>query len=198
MNCEVCSLPIEGQATAAVPCCERIYHTSCLVKESIKAGYNLLPLRCGCGIFHFNESYQQFSSYHQLPQIDVNAFVENEENRTQLKKLKEKALAAKKARSALNTILREKRVIFRNNVKPYSDSIKAIGKETTNSIKNTEQWKAASKTMHSYTTSVNKFTKDHKLSHHSLCSLLGSSIRRYRYRRFRGTSLLGWVTRLGF
>lgn len=198
MNCEVCSLAIEGQATATVPCCERIYHTSCLVKESIKAGYKLLPLRCGCGMFHFNESYQQFSSYQQLPEIDLNAFVENEENRTQLKKLKEKSVAAKKARSALNTILREKRAIFRNSVKPYSDLIKAIGKETTDSIKNTEQWKTASKTMRSYTASVNKFTKEHKLSHHGLCSLLGSSLISYRHRIFRGVSLLRWLTRLRF
>ena len=184
MNCELCSLPIEGQATAAVPCCQRIYHSLCLVKEGCKAGYNLLSVRCGCNAFLFNEPYQLYSTHQQGSQIDsteaVNIFLATEGHREELNKLKEKYVAVKKARSSVTTILREKRRQYNIAVKVHADAIKALKKETRDSMRATEEWKDASKKIRSYTASINKFKQKHKLPDQYIYTLLG--VNRYRYR----------------
>lgn len=174
MNCEGCSLALEeGQATAAVACCQRIYHTGCLIKLACISGHEESPVVCGCNTV----LYIGYSGDYQQPvvQLDVNTFLENEENRAQVKRVIEKSIAAKKARRLLNVILREKRREYKIAVKPHSDSIKALKKETIDAVKATPQWKELSNTLRSYTTCVNKFRREHVLYRRDLLSLLGST-----------------------
>jgi uncharacterized protein YkwD len=123
-------------------------------------------------------------THQQNSQIDsteaVNTFLASEGHREELNKLKEKAVAVKKARSSVTTILREKRRQYNIAVKPYADAIKALKKETKDSMRATEEWKDASKKLMSCTASINKFKQKHKLSDRCIYTLLGVRMCRYR------------------
>lgn len=193
MNCEGCSLALEeGQATAAVACCQRVYHTKCLVTHSYISGYESSPVLCGCNTVLYTGN--NWGAYQPVPYVDVGTFLENEENRAQVKRIIQKSIDANKAQKGLNRILREKINEYKSVVKPYSDSIKALKKEAQDALRATPQWKEVSNKGRSYTAAVNKFRRDHALNHRDVLNILGT--RRGLRRRDSPSYMLRRLTRM--
>ena len=185
MNCDFCAQPVtEEQAAATVACCERVYHTVCLVKNTVLKTHNsnyydITSINCACQV----PIYTEINSY-AAP--DTNAaqaaatFLQSPEHREEVKQVKRKNTILKKSRIAFNRFLRERKNPFKESVQPHVDALEAIKEVETANIKGSTEWKDYVKHERALTRSYEQIRRKHNLYHSTLRELFGHTLR-YRY-----------------
>jgi hypothetical protein len=144
MNCDFCSQPITEEARATVPCCERVYHTVCLIKKSVTEAHasfhDITTICCGCQTPIYTE-------YYTTPDVTqaVETFLQSPENRNEVRQIRRKSTIAAKSRAALNKFIRERKGAWKALVQPHIESIKNLKQVETFHVKNSPQWKEYAK-----------------------------------------------------
>ena len=185
MNCEFCAEPVtDEQASASTPCCDRLYHTVCLVKQTVietqHSSYNdETTIACACHAPIYSEVNQ-----YSIPQADaaeaVATFLESPEHREEVKQIRRKNTIMNKSRIAFNRFWRDRKVAFKDAVQPHVDALKAAKDAETEHIKGSAEWKDYIKHERALNRSYEQFKRKHQLYHSTVRELFGHALR-YRY-----------------
>jgi len=188
MNCDFCTQPVEGQATASVSCCTRVYHTACLVKKTIietqnSNYYDVTIIKCGCQASIYQEVNQYYEAPSQVQPQDVSNFLETAENREEVKQIRRKNTIMNKSRIAFARFLRERKLPFKDALQPHIDSLKAVKRAEELNIKSSNEWKEYTKHYRNLTSSYKRFRDKHNFNINTIRELLGQSLRHRYYNR---------------
>ena len=186
MNCDFCAQPVtEEQATASVSCCNRVYHTVCLVKKTVMDTqhsnyYDITTILCACQ----SSIYSEVNEHPNSPHIDstqaVETFLQSAENREEVKQIKRKNTNLNKSRIAFNRFIRNRKIPFKDATQPHVDALTSVKNAEESYIKGSTEWKDYIKHERALTRSYEQFKRKHQLYHSTIKGLFGHSLR-YRY-----------------
>ena len=185
MNCDFCSQPVtDEQAAATVACCERVYHTVCMVKKTViethtSNYYDITTILCACHTPIYSEVNQYSTPDTNAAQVAA-TFLQSPENREEVKQIKRKNTIMNKSRIAFNRFLRERKNPFKDSVQPHVDALKEVKETETEHIKSSTEWKDYVKHERALSRSYEQFKRKHQLYHSTVRELFGHALR-YRY-----------------
>jgi len=189
MNCDFCTEPVtDEQAVASVPCCDRVYHTVCLVKKTVidthhSNYHDITTILCTCQSTIYSE-VNQYSQHQTADATEaVATFLESPENREEVKQVKRKNTMFNKSRIVFKRFLRERKAGFKESVQPHVDALEAIKETETAYIKGSTEWKDYIKHERALTRSYEQFRRKHQLYRSTLRELFGHGLRFRYYQR---------------
>lgn len=165
MNCELCNLEIvEPGATS--PCCNRRFHTICLVKYTTAVAMDHYHINCPCGIDLYVMPQSNHMATAELPT--------STEALEEIKRIKVMAKKARKDRLALSKILREEKQVFKNATEPHITAIKHMIKAQKASVISTGAYKDYRKSSLAYINKRRAFRTKHDLDWYGMRSIFGN------------------------
>jgi hypothetical protein len=145
MNCNVCSAPIEdGAATAKMPCCDRVSHTTCLINTIANAStFYSATIYCDCTtIIYQSPHIVENQAQHDARDQKIAELQQNENSKRDLKELKKSVTAVKRARAAYNRFLMDKKRDYTLQKKVHIDAIKALRNDARAAVRGSPTYKA--------------------------------------------------------
>lgn len=183
MNCDFCSNPVTDDASASVPCCDRIYHTACLVKKTVLETHNgnyygVTTIQCGCQAPIYTEVNAYSAENTDTTQTET--LLQNPQNRAEIKQIKRKNTIMNNSRIVFNRFLRQRKIHFKAAIQPYIYALTAAKQAEGTAIKNSSEWKDYMKHHRSVSSAFQQFQQKHNLNQYTLLSIFHRSLR-YRY-----------------
>jgi hypothetical protein len=161
MPCNLCNQDLSG-ALMTLPCCQNVVHTVCGIRsigDQLADRYNANCASCEALQYLLASPYD-VGVAHALPEAP--AFVEA------VKSCNKFRITAMKARVQFRKLLREKKVVFSEQVAQHIQAIKAIKKAEMTSIKSSDVFKAYNKGQNAYSRSFARILKDFNINTFSL------------------------------
>jgi hypothetical protein len=134
MTCHGCSDPItEDQHLSEMPCCDLVMHSKCALKRIGDTAYNAENVYCpGC----FAPLWERTQDEPTEPPVEFY---------NEAPMYKKIFCEYKKSLSSLNRMIREQKAAFKEVAQPHIDAIKDFQKQTLDTIKATDEFKATKK-----------------------------------------------------
>ena len=151
------------------PCCDLVYHAGCGVQKLADAAHENHRVSCECGavLFECDNCFADTTS----TEVALETVLAKPGVPAQVKVIKAKFTAEKKARAAYKKYLREKYVEFAEQVEAHKTAIKELKETTLTTIKASEEFKAFRRLRGSATLAKNKFSTEHSIRGRALRNL---------------------------
>jgi hypothetical protein len=181
-ECAQCNGPIaEGEKISEVPCCDLKYHSSCAITRFCSALYYSSSLFCPCGaVLH-----QHANSYSE-DDLDVATRVSEvmakEGVPAEVKAIKKKKTAARKALAAYKRMLAVKKREFNDLVANNVETLKTAKKNAVNEVKASPEYKDYRRYVSAANTAEGAFLKKHAMHRYVAYTIFGE---RSWYKRMR-------------
>lgn len=189
MNCHYCLVDLSGAtATATLPCCAKIVHTACLIREiSNKISNDWGFVQCQCNI---NLWEAQYSSYDYPPQDVIDArvagLIAQPDVRQEIKEIKKASSAMSKAQKAFGSYMKGIKANYKEQTEQYIIALRQIRDAMKSNIKQSAECKAHKKALTAINRLQDKFRTKHSLNSREYRHILGYANRSmpiwsYRY-----------------
>ena len=151
------------------PCCDLVYHAGCGVQKLADAAHENHRVSCECGavLFECDNCFADTTS----TEVALETVLAKPGVPAQVKVIKAKFTAEKKARAAYKKYLREKYVEFAEQVEAHKTAIKELKETTLTAIKTSEEFKTFRRLRGSATLAKNKFSTEHSIRGRALRNL---------------------------
>jgi hypothetical protein len=187
MNCPFCLEDLSGAtATATLPCCAKLVHTACLVKDiSLKIENDFGLVQCDCGV---NIWETQYHDYEAAGSIDarVTTLLAQPDVRQEVKEIKKASTAMTKANRAFGAHMKGIKASYKEQTAQHIVALKQLRDATKSSIKQSAEYKAYRRARNVISNLQTKFRTKHNVSSREYRHILGYSGRSmplwsYRY-----------------
>jgi hypothetical protein len=188
MNCDYCNEDISGQAHATVPCCSRVYHTTCMIKHVAAVAmshyhYSTTEILCGCHNTLYTHMNYSYNSDNQSA-VDINTILSVPVNSEKVKQIKKTGTMMKKACSAFSKVLAQQKRAFKEGASQYLNALRELRANSLSTIKQSTEYKEYARLHRSYFFGVNTFRAKHKIGRSNIREVFGETSRwRYAYGR---------------
>lgn len=143
--------------------------------------YDLTSINCACQVPIYTEINNYAAPDTNAVQA-VETFLQSPQNREEVKQIKRKNTILKKARTAFNRFLRERKTPFKEATQPHIHALTVVKDAEESVVKNSTEWKDLVKYERGLTRSYEKFKEKHMLYHSTMKELFGfGHALRYRY-----------------
>jgi hypothetical protein len=171
-NCAECFEPVT-EKRMETPCCGLVYHASCGIQKLAAAAHENHQVTCECGNVLF-ECENCFANTH-TPETTIEEIMTKPGVPAQVKIVKAKFTAEKKARAAYTKYLREKYTQFAQEVATHKTAIEELKGATLTAIKASEEFKTFRRLRGSAFLAKNKFGTEHSIRGRALRKLFVGS-----------------------
>ena len=158
MECSICEQNIHlTERKFDAPCCERVYHSQCLM-NAVRKFLNMVegcnptigPMRCGCGFIHWAPLIEPAAATADNYAADLAVKVaKNSELAANIKKVKSKFRTASGALRLLTRAINHEYEHFMNGAQLHINALRNIQKASYDRVRQGEEYKHASKALRS-------------------------------------------------
>lgn len=202
MICHYCLLDLSGAtATATLPCCAKVVHTSCLVNDiSYRLDNDFGYVQCECGVKIWETQYVHDVSVAQgSVEGRVATLLTQPEVRQEVKDLKKAFTTMTKAHRAYASRMKALKAVYKEQTVQHVTALKQIRDATKSTIKQSVEYKAHVRARNVVNTSQKKFREKHNLNSREYRHILGytgRSMPTWSYRYYTSERLLRRLLRI--
>ena len=173
-QCAECNNPIaEGDKIMEVPCCDLKYHSTCAITRFCSGLYSS-SLFCSCGaVLHQPPPSSHLSHTDEEIGASVTQVMAKEGVPAEVKAIKKKKTAARKALTGYKRMLAVKKREFKVNVENHMEALKIAKQNAINEVKNSAEYKEYRKCVTGANTSEQAFIKKHAIHRYVAYTIFG-------------------------
>jgi len=200
MNCHYCLADLSG-ATATLPCCAKLVHTTCLINDiSYRLENDFAYVQCECGVRIWETQYVHDGVVAE-GSVDarVSTLLARPEVRQEVKDIKKSFTTMGKAHRAYASRMKALKAVYKEQTAQHVTALKQIRDATKSNVKQTEEYKAHRRSRNAVNTMQKKFREKHNLSSREFRNILGYSGRSmpiWSYRYYTSERLLRRLVRI--
>jgi len=171
--CAHCAMPIEeGAKVMESPCCDLKFHSQCGILKLCEANYHSAVVYCNCGSVLYQHP-QHHSHTDEEIEASVTQVMAKEGVPAEVKAIKKKKTAARKALTGYKRMLAVKKREFKVNVENHMEALKIAKQNAINEVKNSAEYKEYRKCVTGANMMEHAFIKKHAIHRYVAYTIFG-------------------------
>jgi hypothetical protein len=189
MNCHYCLVDLSGAtATATLPCCAKVVHTACLIREisnKISNDWGFIQCECNTNLWEAPYSGQIYPTQGAI-EARVAVLIAQPDVRQEIKEIKKASSVMSKAQKAFGSYMKGIKASYKEQTEQYIIALRQIRDAMKSNIKQSAECKAHKKALTAINRLQDKFRTKYSLNSREFRHLFGYTNRsmpiwNYRY-----------------